>query len=73
MEWLGQLVSNTETMAIFCLFGLPIAAGAVIAIISVCFRHRERMAMIQQGIHPDNPPDEDDKGPVAKPRKFKSA
>ncbi len=29
-----------------------------LAIIRVMFRHRERMAMIEHGIHPDYPPDD---------------
>jgi len=45
----------------FVVFLIPITAilvGGVIAITKMGIAHRERMAMIQQGIHPDYPPEE---------------
>ncbi len=33
---------------------IPIAACAI-PIVALCLRHRERMAMIEHGIHPDLP------------------
>ncbi len=44
-------------------FAIPIVAiliGGVIAITKIVIHHRERMAMIEQGLHPDHPPDEMD-------------
>ena len=37
---------------------VPIAGilvGGIIAIVCIVIKHRERMAMIEQGIHPDHP------------------
>ncbi len=39
---------------------LAILAGVVIALTSMWMRHRERMAMIERGMHPDHPPEEAD-------------
>jgi hypothetical protein len=39
-------------------FAVPIAAilvGGILAITRMLIRHRERMAMIEQGMHPDHP------------------
>ena len=39
---------------------IPIVAilvGGVIVVVKVAASHRERMAMIEQGIHPDHPPE----------------
>jgi Flp pilus assembly protein protease CpaA len=41
-------------------FMIPIAAilvGGVIGVAKLVIRHRERMAMIERGIHPDRPVD----------------
>lgn len=57
MVW--EELFDKDTLAIF----IPIVAivvGGVIAITWMIFAHRERMAMIERGIHPDHPPDEDD-------------
>jgi hypothetical protein len=46
-------------------FAIPIIAilcGAVIAIIKLVIKHRERMELIRQGIHPDYPPDQVEEG-----------
>jgi hypothetical protein len=40
---------------------IPIVAiifGSLTAMVSSVVKHRERMAMIEMGIHPDHPPDE---------------
>ncbi len=40
---------------------IPIVAilcGTILSIIRMHIRHKERIAMIRQGIHPDFPPDE---------------
>ena len=57
MSW--QHLPDADTLAIL----IPIVAiiiGGVIAITWMIFAHRERMAMIERGIHPDHPPEEDD-------------
>ena len=44
------------------IFLVPIVAivgGVVVTIMKKNFQHRERMAMIAQGIHPDYPPEDD--------------
>ena len=44
-------------------FLIPIVAfiiGGVVAVTWMIFAHRERMAMIERGIHPDHPPEEED-------------
>jgi hypothetical protein len=37
---------------------VSILAFAIIILIKMLIRHRERMAMIERGLHPDYPPDE---------------
>lgn len=71
MDSFGELFAKPETLAILCLFGLPIGGGMLVAIITTYFRHRERMALIQQGMHPDFPPGDDVPEQASKPRKFK--
>ena len=42
--------------------------GGIVGTITTLVKHRERMAMIKQGIHPDHPPDEvdeDDETPAS--------
>ena len=42
-------------------FAIPITAilvWGIIAITKILIRHRERMAMIERGMHPDHPPEE---------------
>ncbi len=41
---------------------IPVAAiviGGILGILSQIHRHQERRAMIEQGIHPDYPPEEE--------------
>ena len=41
------------------MFAIPIVAilvGGIIAMAKLLIRHRERMAMIKRGMHPDHPP-----------------
>ena len=40
---------------------VAIIAGATVVIVKKVFTHRERMAMIERGIHPDYPPDDGEK------------
>jgi hypothetical protein len=46
----GRLALMIPIIAIIC--------GSVMAIVSSVIKHRERMAMIEMGIHPDHPPDD---------------
>ena len=44
------------------IFMIPIVGiicGSVTGIVKMCFHHRERIALIEQGLHPDYPPEED--------------
>lgn len=44
-------------------FLIPITAiltGGAIALVKMLIRHRERLAMIEQGMHPDEPPEGSD-------------
>ena len=57
MSW--QQLLDEDTLVIL----IPIVAivmGGVVAITWMIFAHRERMAMIERGIHPDHPPEEED-------------
>jgi hypothetical protein len=56
MTWL-QFFSKPEVLV----FSIPIVAivvGGIIAIVKALISHRERMAMIERGLHPDHPPEE---------------
>ena len=57
---LSRLFENPDTLYVL-LSALAIIAGAVVVIVIAKFLiiHRERMAMIKQGIHPDFPPLDD--------------
>lgn len=49
-----EFFSRPETLAI----GIPllgILVGGIVAISKLLMRHRERMAMIERGMHPDFP------------------
>jgi Flp pilus assembly protein protease CpaA len=57
---LPGFLGHPETLV----FLIPIAAiivGGIIAIAKLLVRHRERMAMIEQGMDPDRPGSTDDK------------
>lgn len=44
------------------IFFIPIVAivcGCLTAIVKMLIQHRERMGMIEQGLHPDCPPDDE--------------
>ena len=60
MSWL-RLFSKPDTLALM----IPIVAiivggivGGIVAIAKLLIRHRERMTLIEHGIHPDYRPDE---------------
>jgi hypothetical protein len=57
-DFWARLFDSPETLGIM----LPIVAVVLVAIIIVVkkvFDHRERMAMIERGIHPDCPPEDE--------------
>ena len=56
MNW-GQLL--TVPSIIFVIPIVAILGGVVTNIVMKYFRHRERMAMIAEGLHPDYPPEAD--------------
>ncbi len=56
MTWM-HFLSRPEVLV----FTIPIVAivvGGIVTIVRRLVVHRERMAMIEQGLHPDHPPDE---------------
>ena len=53
MEILRTIVSEPEKLAIFCLFAVPVMGLTFFESLKLYFRHRERIELIQQGIHPD--------------------
>jgi hypothetical protein len=57
----SRVVGNPDFLYVL-LSALAIIAGAIVIICVVKFgiAHRERMAMIKQGIHPDYPPIDDE-------------
>jgi hypothetical protein len=64
MDWLHSLQMH-EILVYGVVFGLPIlvigivlGSRTVVAIVNVVIKHRERMAMIEQGLNPDWPPEE---------------
>jgi len=62
-RWL-KLFLEPETM-IFLIPIVAILVGGIIAIAKLLIHHRERMTMIEHGIHPDYRPEdlpEDDEG-----------
>jgi hypothetical protein len=60
IDW-SRLFEQPDTLYVL-LSVVAIVAGAVVLVVIVKFliTHRERMAMIKHGIHPDYPPDDID-------------
>jgi hypothetical protein len=57
MDWLNELSPQTLGMLI------PIVAiivGGIVLVTKTIIRHRERLAMIEKGMHPDHPPGKDE-------------
>jgi hypothetical protein len=53
--WWSRILLNGESLAM--LVGLVAVIGGIIwTLMTSVMRHRERMAMIQQGMNPDEPP-----------------
>ena len=58
MAWLQSLQMG-EILVYGLAFGLPVVAimsSMVVAIVNALIKHRERMAMIEQGLNPDDSP-----------------
>ena len=55
MEWLNELNPRTLGMMIPL---VAIIVGGVVLVTKAVIRHRERLAMIEKGMHPDYPPEE---------------
>ena len=66
MGWLVKLLSDpgtgTPVLILAIAIGVPVAVWGIVALVQTLVRHRERIAMIDQGLHPDSPRDE----PVAR-------
>jgi len=54
-EWPSYL--HEPATLIFLIPILAILVGGITGLAKLMVRHRERMAMIERGIHPDHPPD----------------
>ena len=57
----ARVLTDPATLSIFMVFAIPIVAivcGSIKAIVKMIINHRERMGLIQHGIHPDYPPEE---------------
>lgn len=60
MEWLKSLQMH-EILVYSLAIGLPvvvIVSQAIVSIVKALIKHRERMAMIERGLHPDLPPEQ---------------
>jgi hypothetical protein len=55
----SRLFENPETIGIMVPI-VAIVAFAIVVILKLLIRHRERMAMIERGMHPDYPPEDAD-------------
>jgi hypothetical protein len=63
MGTIHEMLTNHQTLPIVLIFGVPILGiigGTIIVVVKSIIRHRERMAMIQQGLNPDQLRDEDE-------------
>jgi hypothetical protein len=60
MDWLRSLQMHEILVygVVFCVPLLVIGAQAVVAIVKAVIKHRERMALIEQGLNPDWPPEQ---------------
>ena len=59
MDTVWHRLLQPEIM-IFLIPIVAIVAGAIIKITKMLITHHERITMIQHGIHPDYPPEDDD-------------
>jgi hypothetical protein len=56
IDW-SRVLSEPGAL-VFCIPIVAIIVGGIVTLVKVVIAHRERMAMIEQGIHPDHPPEE---------------
>ena len=61
--WWEELLSPSRLPLMIPI--VAILVGGIIGLVWLIFCHRERMAMIERGIHPDHPPEEEDPEPDA--------
>jgi hypothetical protein len=54
MEVLKSMVSNFW----FWIFGLPLIVWVLAELVQSWMKHKERMAMIERGMHPDSKPEQ---------------
>ena len=58
MDWLQTLLSDpatgTPVLILAVAIGVPVAVWGIVAIVQTITRHRERMAMVERGIHPNS-------------------
>ena len=59
-EWPGFL--NDPATLIFMIPIVAILVGGIISISKMLVRHRERMTMIERGMHPDHPQESKEPG-----------
>lgn len=52
-DFMGQLINS---IAVICIFGLPVIAGIVLGLKAIKSRNEERMGLINQGIIPPDSP-----------------
>ena len=58
-----EFLSDTGSLTILLVFSIPIVSiigGCITAIVKMLITHRERVKMIENGMHPDYPPDDDE-------------
>lgn len=53
MDILRAIVAEPDKLAIVCLFAIPAIGLTCFQSLKLYLRHRERIELIQQGIHPD--------------------
>ena len=56
--WLEELLSPSRLPLMIPI--VAIVVGGIVGLVWLIFCHRERMALIERGIHPDYPPEETD-------------
>ena len=61
MDWLKELFHNPAFIILAICVGVPVIAATSYEIVKQILRHRERMAMIENGINPDavHPPEDE--------------
>ena len=72
MSW-WQYLMRVETLPLMIPI-VVIVVGGIVVIVVTLLHHRERMAMIERGLYPEDPPEEDDpeQEPAARPGAFEA-